>query len=762
MLTKPTHSIDFDLITESLKSRPRWICWDYESKDGNTWAKIPKLATDPRRNASSTDPATWTTFEIASQSSTANGIGAGFVLGDGIVGIDIDDCRDSVTGKLADWALDIVELVGGYWEVSPSGTGIKGYARGFLPAGIRKKHPRPDGSGCVEVYENGRYFTVTGQKIEGSPSDIQAGQDEIDGLLAVLETWRPKQPTAVAVPDQPVASTDRERQIERARAYLAVIPGAIQGQRGSDCTFNAALHAASFGLSRDDCFAVMWEWNVKCEPVWSEAELWHKVEDALKVCNTRKPDRDSLPVDDGFRFPDEAAPTQVAIFEPAQVTESVEDDEDEQPEAQVEPIELDFPAECLRPPGLMGDFVDYALNTAKYPQPIHAAAGAYTLMSLITGRRVADLNDTRTNLMLVSVGPTRSGKEYPRQIIKNILVAVGRSGMYEEKVASAPALHDYMKSSYAGLLMCDEFGDWLALARSTKGQNTQPAQILTAMLKLYSSSNAPYKADRNKDNSRQAIIDQPHLVFLGTTTGDIFWKHVTPDYLAGGLFGRIMVLENDGYVLPTSMRGKDRRIPDQIISEVRAWLNTPSNDGEIDWQNPHPIIVPHSSDAIDRFEAHELAIAKRRVGESAIEAALWSGTAEFTAKLALLCACSRSRNPLQIQIEDVDRAIRMSNWLTRRKIALCADHVAENAVEDAVKRVFRIIKATQAKGIGQYELTRKTQWLKDRDRQEIIQTLKVSKQIATREVKTKTKTKIVLVAGRYASVGNIKLDQTTA
>lgn len=447
-------------------------------------------------------------------------------------------------------------------------------------------------------------------------------------------------------------------------------------------------------------------------------------------------------------------PAKPKLVEPIILPQDSDDDPDDDCET-FEPIDLGFPEECLKPPGLIGDLVNYMLRSAKYPQPIHSLAGGLALMSLITGRRVRDIANTRTNLMAVTLGASRSGKDYPREVIKTILESVGAAQMFEEKCASNAALHGFLKLCFAGILIADELGDWLAMARSKTGMNTQPAQIITSLVKLYSSANQRYKADRYADNSKQVDISQPHIVLLGTSTGEVFWRHVTPEYLSGGLFGRVMLFENEGYVLPQSVKVRDLGgIPAEIIAEVRAWLHTFGGDGDLSWLNPTPIIVPHTPEALDRFEGHELDIARKRIKESPVTAALWSGTAEITAKLSLLFACSRSRNPLQIQLPDVDLAVRLANWLTRRKIVLCADHVAENAVEDATKRVFRIVKGMQHKGIGRYELTRKTQWLKQHERTDILNTLVNSNQIVLVEVPTKTKTKSVYVAGVHAKSFN--------
>jgi hypothetical protein len=96
--------------------------------------------------------------------------GIGLVLGNDVQGIDLDDHRHPVTGELSELAKEILHLVSGYAEVSPSGTGIKIFTRSNLD---RSKADHKKG---VELYCKSRYFTVTGLVIEGHenlPSDVQ-------------------------------------------------------------------------------------------------------------------------------------------------------------------------------------------------------------------------------------------------------------------------------------------------------------------------------------------------------------------------------------------------------------------------------------------------------------------------------------------------------------------------------------------------------------------------------------------------------------
>ena len=147
----------FDCVHRCLRAEKRWMMWSLEwAKD--KWTKIPKQIDG--RNAASNNAATWTEFDSARGAYVRGGFdGIGFALGERFVGIDLDNARDPLTGSSESWAMEIIERLGGYCEVSPNGTGFKIFTRGEWRGNW---HKSPCGTGEVEVYAIGRYFTVTG------------------------------------------------------------------------------------------------------------------------------------------------------------------------------------------------------------------------------------------------------------------------------------------------------------------------------------------------------------------------------------------------------------------------------------------------------------------------------------------------------------------------------------------------------------------------------------------------------------------------
>ena len=164
----------YENIPEDLKALPQWVNWRSEQRRDN--GKPTKVPYQPGgAHASTKTPATWSDFPTVS--AAANQFdGVGFVLKqeDDIVGIDLDDCRcPAFDDVVLPWAKKIIEEVDSYTEVSPSGKGFRIFVKGGpLPPQGRKKGP-------VEIYDSGRYMTVTGQHVPGTPMTVEHRRDAL-------------------------------------------------------------------------------------------------------------------------------------------------------------------------------------------------------------------------------------------------------------------------------------------------------------------------------------------------------------------------------------------------------------------------------------------------------------------------------------------------------------------------------------------------------------------------------------------------------
>jgi putative DNA primase/helicase len=105
--------------------------------------------------------------------------GIGFEFTPPYVGVDLDHCRDAVTGEIEDFAPDVISHLNSYTEASPSGTGVHIIMKGTLPAGRRRMGP-------VERYDTARFFTVTGDHINGTSAAVEERSQELQALHEAL------------------------------------------------------------------------------------------------------------------------------------------------------------------------------------------------------------------------------------------------------------------------------------------------------------------------------------------------------------------------------------------------------------------------------------------------------------------------------------------------------------------------------------------------------------------------------------------------
>jgi AAA domain len=187
-----------DQIPAELRELAQWVCWREEDRDGKP-TKVPY--TPDGHAASTTDARTWSTFEAAVGAvDRFDGIGFVFTVNDPYCGVDIDNCIDMFTG-LNDDAAAVVASLNSYTEESPSWLGVHVIVRAKLEGAGRRR------VGNVEMYDRGRYFTVTGRRLEGLPTSIEERQTKLDAYREVL--FGPARDASRA-PSQPVDLDDRE------------------------------------------------------------------------------------------------------------------------------------------------------------------------------------------------------------------------------------------------------------------------------------------------------------------------------------------------------------------------------------------------------------------------------------------------------------------------------------------------------------------------------------------------------------------------
>lgn len=158
----------YERIPEELKKLKQWVC-------AHSSCKIPMMATQ-NKAASSTDPETWDTFDIA-YNAVSKGYYeyCGFVFtNNDLIGIDIDAGFDE-DGLITPLAANIIDKCQSYTEKSKSGRGFHILLKGNLPFKGRNNLKG------VEIYKSARYFIMTGDIL--LYHEIKENQKAIDYII---------------------------------------------------------------------------------------------------------------------------------------------------------------------------------------------------------------------------------------------------------------------------------------------------------------------------------------------------------------------------------------------------------------------------------------------------------------------------------------------------------------------------------------------------------------------------------------------------
>jgi len=170
-------------VPPDLQSIPRWLCWRAKLRQTG---KLDKIPVTPINGAtcSVTDENSSTEFTMAYSKAlddpTISGIGFALFKDDNIIAGDLDNCIDP-DGTYSDLATELISHLETYWEISPSGKGLRFMGRGMLD------RPLIDHRMGLEIYNEKRYVTITGNAL---PEQIFALEDIQSGIDSVVEKYR--------------------------------------------------------------------------------------------------------------------------------------------------------------------------------------------------------------------------------------------------------------------------------------------------------------------------------------------------------------------------------------------------------------------------------------------------------------------------------------------------------------------------------------------------------------------------------------------
>lgn len=569
-------------IPAEMQAFDQWVVWRLEYKQGDTLrllkpTKIP-YSLDGNK-ASVSDPSTWASFEAvvgaslhsiepcdpdAPTSETGfSGVGFVFTKADPFVGVDLD-CSggDAVIDARQK---DIFTNLNSYSERSPSGMGLHIICKGMLPGAGRKR-------GFVEVYDTGRFFTMTGDVFHNVPvmqreAELATLYDEMGGPVVQYQ----------AIPEADEKQTDAEiltmaRDAANGEKFSALYDGAWQnyfgpnhghpGEGRSEADIALVNIIAFYSRNRN-----------QIERMFMASQLG----DRYKVGNMRHNQRklgymieksfDNMPppIDtEGLKIQFEIAQAERAREEGG-ASGKPSGKPDAPGGAAIEGATVAEPSsrspvastERPFPRGLVGEIAQFIYDAAPRPVREIALAGAIGFVAGLTGRAY-NISGSGLSQYIILVADTGRGKEAIASGISKLTKVVAKTSptitdyVGPEQIASSQALSKWLGRAPCVFSIVGEFGLKL---RQLADERAPPHLVLLKadLLSLYHKNghNDVWGASAYaKREDCAAAVNSPAFTLIGESTPQKFFENISEEVVTDGLVPRFTIFSYEGDQVP--------------------------------------------------------------------------------------------------------------------------------------------------------------------------------------------------------------------
>ena len=509
--------------------------------------------------------------------------------------------------------------------------------------------------------------------------------------------------------------------VERARKYVARIPGAISGSSGHNTTFHVAcVLVIEFDLTQDQAFDVISEWNTTCQPPWSEHELQHKVESASKAVGERgrlrnaKPDRyDSItvpsyrsesppkkavvPVADYVPFPVGTLPAILRSFVCA-VSAAIGCD--------AAFVVLPALAACA---SAIGNTRRLRLKRGWFVPPILWCVniGESGTQKSPAQRAVIDSIKKRQQDQLSDFEQLKSRFKAEEREYKAALKKSEKStvDLPDEPLrplcerclvadTTIEGLVPILKDNWRGVLLSrDELVGWIGSFDKYAGRGSASADA-SHWLSIYNAESIV--VDRKTGDVPSVFVPDAAVCITGGIQPGILNRALSDEHRENGLMARLLI----AYPPRQPKQWRDEEIPqadEDAFSELLNGLFGLKPDTGADGR-PKPAVVNLDSAAREIVKTYVNANGMEQAGLTGDLAAAWSKLEETPARLALIIHCIRfvcgeRVDPWTCDADSMQAGVTLATWF-----------------KNEIERVYHMLSESQE----QRQLTQLVEWIKAR------------------------------------------------
>ena len=568
----------FENIPDELKTYAQWIVWKFEPSATGKPTKVPYSPCDINVKAKVTDPSTWGDFATAVVAAEyADGLGFVLTANDPYTLVDLDDTDGDQ--ELFQTQYKIFERLDSYTEISPSGKGVHVIVKGHIPAG-RKRNK-------IELYSEGRYMTMTGNRLPNAKPIIEERHAMANELFERLcggkenvqyyDGNAPQTCEDVEIINRASAAENGDKfmrlhtgdwqgdypsQSEADLSYVNMLAFYTKNREQITRIFKASpLGARNKTTSIRGVPYVDHMINKSFDRMMPELDmnaLLERLEQAMIEERAAKETAATVGPKSGPREPTEMSAPINTVLMPTNEGNKASN-------------------VCPLPDGLMGEIAQYIYDTAPRPVPEIALAGAISLMAGICGRAFNTNTGTGLNMYMMLLAPSGRGKEAMASGISRLMAAIeeqcptSRDFLGPSAIMSPQALIKHMNNGPKSFVsIIGEVGIYLK-SLTEKYANAAKQGLLAMFLDMYgkSGNGDSIQPTIYADNAKNtASVAAPALTLLGESTQSEFYSALDETMINSGLLPRFMIIEYTGPRVPKNDNFGTRAIPQNLANKL--------------------------------------------------------------------------------------------------------------------------------------------------------------------------------------------------
>ena len=392
-----------------------------------------------------------------------------------------------------------------------------------------------------------------------------------------------------------------------------------------------------------------------------------------------------------------------------------------------------FPQEWLYTSSLIGQMAAWVESACPISHRVFALMASFTAFASLVGRQYRTASDLRPNLACIIIAGTGSGKEGPRNAITKLFLAadaekyIGPRGGF----SSGSGVVEGVRNQPNMWLPVDEIGKKIAAYGAAGKVDQNQREMIALFLETLVNDYVGGKGYANSAENPTKNVVLPNLNIFGSSQVSEMTSALSSAASVDGLIQRFLFVPTFAEYVPMKKNFEKPPVPQTLIDSFK-WIiaDLAALGGEFA-TNDDPSMIPNQRVVAMTHQAQELftQLDQRRVDMARAGRVMWVRSAAMSVKIAMLEAIARDPLKPVIDAELLDSARKLVDWFTLYAETYLASRIADSDTQRDTNRVRDLIADGKERGISLSELSRKTQSMRRRDREDCIKTLIESGQI---------------------------------